>query len=393
LCKTHLTPILQKKCEYSKIKNAGELLYCKQRGVVTCCFANESCDSWPSLQNKIYKNAREYLINKTDVLNKLVKLMGYKTCHHLNSLDASQCADDCKKLEKEQFAKTCKSKGGLFKCCIRRDKRSCHECRYCCTLPMCTMPPGGKEYTEFDGLEDLKLESQKNVLKANDLFFSTEHIYKDDDYHCLKPDSHKKKEKWRKYEMEKYKEAYSPETLESVPTFKYDNKLYNFVDPEVFKSFTKNERSGRKNWRKTYGFYYTKQIPGFYAGKYNETLVAYKCLKKCTEMENSNFARQCKKDGGYFKCCGSYWWLDMFEEARNRLIEDGLIEAKTTQICDSKSNKNPCLYCSMNGICTKSNPFTGGLTHVHYPSPIPKGKMNLLYLDLARNQHLVNQRE
>ena len=49
LCKTHLTPILQKKCEYSKIKNAGELLYCKQRGIVTCCFTNESCDSWPSL--------------------------------------------------------------------------------------------------------------------------------------------------------------------------------------------------------------------------------------------------------------------------------------------------------------------------------------------------------
>jgi hypothetical protein len=196
---------LQKKCEYSKIKNAGELLYCKQRGVVTCCFANESCDSWPSLQNKIYTNAREYLINKTDVLNKLVKSMGYKTCHHLNSLDASQCADDCKKLENEKFAKTCKSKGGLFKCCIRRDKRSCHECRYCCTLPMCTMPPGGKEYTEFDGLEDLKLVSQKNVLKANDLFFSTEHIYKDDDYHCLKPDSHKKKEKWRKYDMDKPK--------------------------------------------------------------------------------------------------------------------------------------------------------------------------------------------
>ena len=96
LCKTHLTPILQKKCEYSKIKNAGELLYCKERGFVTCCFAKESCDSWPSLQNKIYTNAREYLTNKTDVFNKLVKTMGYKTCHHLNSLDASKCANDCK---------------------------------------------------------------------------------------------------------------------------------------------------------------------------------------------------------------------------------------------------------------------------------------------------------
>ena len=71
----------------------------------------------------------------------------------------------------------------------------------------------------------------------------------------------------------------------------------------------------------------------------------------------------------------------MFEEAQNRLIKDGFIEAKTSEICDSKSQKNPCLYCSMNAICTKSNPFTGGLTHVYYPSTIPEGEMNLLYLD------------
>jgi hypothetical protein len=98
------------------------------------------------------------------------------------------------------------------------------------------------------------------------------------------------------------------------------------------------------------------------SGKFNETLVAYKCLKKCIKMENSKFARQCKKDGGYFKCCGSYWWMDMFEEARNKLIKDGIIEANTSEICDSKSLKNPCLYCSMNAICTKSNPFTGGIS-------------------------------
>ena len=36
LCKTHLTAILQKKCEYSKVENPGELLYCKKRGAVTC---------------------------------------------------------------------------------------------------------------------------------------------------------------------------------------------------------------------------------------------------------------------------------------------------------------------------------------------------------------------
>ena len=57
--------------------------------------------------------------------------MGYKTCHALNSsLDATVCAEDCDRLEKEDFATNCKDKGGLYKCCIRRDKAFCHECRY-----------------------------------------------------------------------------------------------------------------------------------------------------------------------------------------------------------------------------------------------------------------------
>ena len=57
--------------------------------------------------------------------------MGYKTCHALNSsLDSTICAKDCNRLKKHKFAKDCKNKGGLYKCCIRRDKAFCHECRY-----------------------------------------------------------------------------------------------------------------------------------------------------------------------------------------------------------------------------------------------------------------------
>ena len=265
MCKTQLTEILQKKYNYSKVGNPGELLYCKKRGALTCCFANDSCASWSNIHNNIYTAAKEYLTNRSSVLNNLVQTMGYNTCHHLNSLDASKCAADCKDLEKGNFAKKCKSEGGLFKCCIRRDKRNCHECRYCCTLAMCTKPPGGKDFTEFGGLANLKLKSQKNTLRANDLFFSNEHIYKNDDYHCLKPDSHKNKQKWRKYDMEKYRQAYNQETLEKVPTFKYDNMLYNFVNPKVFKSFTKNEKRGRRIWKRTYGYSYTHQIPGYKA--------------------------------------------------------------------------------------------------------------------------------
>ena len=56
--------------------------------------------------------------------------MGYKTCHVLNSsLDATVCAKDCDHLKKQEFATNCKDKGGLYKCCIRRDKAFCNECR------------------------------------------------------------------------------------------------------------------------------------------------------------------------------------------------------------------------------------------------------------------------
>ena len=57
--------------------------------------------------------------------------MGYKTCHVLNSsLDATVCAKDCDHQKKQDFATKCRDKGGLYKCCIRRDKAFCHECRY-----------------------------------------------------------------------------------------------------------------------------------------------------------------------------------------------------------------------------------------------------------------------
>ena len=101
--------------------------------------------------------------------------MGYKTCHMLNSsLDATICAKDCDRLKKHKFAKDCKNRGGLYKCCIRRDKAFCNECRYlvqisgvrskgethrlprfCCTLSLCTYPsshygPHGNSNSVFD---------------------------------------------------------------------------------------------------------------------------------------------------------------------------------------------------------------------------------------------------
>ena len=96
---------ITEKFDYSSVETPGKLIFCKKRGLFNCCFVNASCASWIGIGNKTYEKAREYLLNRTIVLNNLVKIFGYKTCHHLNSLDVSKCANDCKNLEIGEFAK------------------------------------------------------------------------------------------------------------------------------------------------------------------------------------------------------------------------------------------------------------------------------------------------
>ena len=111
--------------------------------MITCCFDQHECiRDWAELQEHAVNVSRylvilppaqihrEYLKDPPAYLQTQLMPMGYKTCHILNnSLDASVCADDCKKWEKQKFAKKCAKDGGFFKCCIRRDAAFCHECR------------------------------------------------------------------------------------------------------------------------------------------------------------------------------------------------------------------------------------------------------------------------
>ena len=80
---------------------------------------NETCDDWNNIQEKLYTKSKEYLTNRDQVLDRMVTSVGYKTCHHIDSLDATICANDCKKFEQDEFAKNCTKNEGLFKCCIR----------------------------------------------------------------------------------------------------------------------------------------------------------------------------------------------------------------------------------------------------------------------------------
>ena len=58
------------------------------------------------------KNPETYLKNITNEL-------GYDSCHKIEGIDASICAQDCEKWAKSEFANTCTKRNGLFKCCIR----------------------------------------------------------------------------------------------------------------------------------------------------------------------------------------------------------------------------------------------------------------------------------
>ena len=85
-------------------------------------------------------------------------------------------------------------------------------------------------------------------------------------------------------------------------------------------------------------------------------------------MERSKTAKECKKTGGYFKCCGTHWRLDPFESSRNKLIDDGFIQDKKTKFCKAKSKKgnSPCHFCSMSGVCTKKDLLTGTVSNTFY---------------------------
>ena len=98
----------------------GNLLYCKARGKTTCCFHNESCSkTYEAVHDRLTSQSTKFLKNPEEFLADMVENLNYDTCHAITNNDATKCAEDCKQLEKENFAKECAKNGGLFKCCIR----------------------------------------------------------------------------------------------------------------------------------------------------------------------------------------------------------------------------------------------------------------------------------
>ena len=81
--------------------------------------------------------------------------------------------------------------------------------------------------------------------------------------------------------------------------------MFNFEDPKVLSKFTKTNKSRKKYWRKSYGFKYSYNIPGFMHKKKGDIS---SCARKCLKMEYSIFSQKCKQTGGVFKCCLVVKW-------------------------------------------------------------------------------------
>ena len=121
----------------------------------------------------------------------------------------------------------------------------------------------------------------KNSMAASELYYSVQHIYKDWDYRCLVPYSHKNPNKWKTYDMHDYRKAFKEKQLKEVDQFKYDNNFINWEDPKVLKYFTKSRKSAQKAWKKTYGFPYVSLIT--WDGKNIAPQNSTKCFKKCAQ--------------------------------------------------------------------------------------------------------------
>ena len=68
--------------------------------------------------NQMVQRSKHFLTNTREFLDNWVTL-GHDSCHKTDGYNAEECHQDCKIKGKSDFAKQCKTDGGLYKCCIR----------------------------------------------------------------------------------------------------------------------------------------------------------------------------------------------------------------------------------------------------------------------------------
>jgi len=121
-------------------------------------------------------------------------------------------------------------------------------------------------------------------------------------------------------------------------------------------------------WKETYGFDYVhidhRACNCTNIKLYPETIQA--CLKM--ELKGS-FAKQCRKDKGLFKCCHTVLTLSVFEDARQYLIDQSLIQKQF----DDEIPPN-VVAAVVTYSCTLQDKFTGDfITRYNSPEKNPIG--------------------
>jgi len=367
-CKKELSTYLFSACSPFQPLKSGELLYCYERTKTTCCFHNHDCmETWTAIGKNYEQVAVDFMKNPETSLEVHRIDQNFNTCHLLkDSYDATVCAEDCKALETNStLATDCKAKGGLFKCCIRRDKMNCHECRFCCTLPFCTYE--GENGVRSIGEESLhQLQEQKNQehhLKAIQLLEAENAFYKGEDTRCLMPYSDPDPNKWGHYDPDHFANIILKEELDKAEPVEFDKRFFNLEDPEVFEMMT--GKKFKQNFQEAYGYDFVAQV----MDPYNSTARCisesqmFECSKNCLEAEKSKFAKDCRRDKGLFKCCVNTLDLSTFPDTRKTLKKEGLISSEVTDACLEDGKTNKCYVCTASYFCTKKNIFTGNLSH------------------------------
>ena len=114
-------------------------------------------------------------------------------------------------------------KGRFF----RRDKEFCHECRYCCTLSVCTTKRGSIFRFSNKSLSDAQETGSNSDPNAGMGFLTDLRMYKTYDMRCLKPNPKRPSSKWGHYEMHGYRAAKTKAELGQY--FINDFQNYNFL--------------------------------------------------------------------------------------------------------------------------------------------------------------------
>jgi len=268
LCKQQLANYLKSRAECNlKVvtkDQVGEMLYCKNNGMTNCCIHKFNCENQERVNSNIAVIAYQYMKDKKAFLKKERIKRGYKTCYPIKGLDASKCAKDCDKIladSSSPLRKHCDKKNGLLKCCVRREKAFCHECRYCCTLPFCsykdsdeTIAIGEEHFGEKE-----ETEHQEIALLAIYDLRATKTFYKDNDDRCLKPEYSKGKKpknpgKWDYYNPDEFYYATTQKALDKAKTHTFNKNFLNFEDPKVLYNFMNPKK--KIIWKKTYGIEY-----------------------------------------------------------------------------------------------------------------------------------------